>query len=143
MSYSSSAVYEINYHIVWCTKYRKQDMNDELKQFLDDQIRTIADSKDWLLLEIEVMPEHIHLFITAPLIIAPTDIVKIIKGVTAKRVFEKFPELRKKELWGNHLWSPSYYIGTHGNVSAETIKKYIDGSFNKGRNSSTCFIYSK
>lgn len=143
MSYSSSAVYEINYHIVLCTKYRKQIMNDELKQFHDDQIRTIADSKDWLLLELEVMPEHIHLFITAPPFIAPTDIVKIIKGVTAKRVFEKFPELRKKEFWGNHLWSPSYYIGTHGNASAETIKKYIDGSFNKGRNSSACFIYSK
>lgn len=137
MSYSSSAVYEINYHIVWCTKYRKQVMNDELKEFLDDQIRTIADSKEWEILELEVMPEHIHLFISAPPFISPTDIVKIMKGVTAKRVFQKFPELRKKEFWGNHLWSPSYYVGTHGQVSAETIKKYIDGSSNRGRNSST------
>ncbi|MCS3923770.1 IS200/IS605 family transposase [Methanosalsum natronophilum] len=137
MSYSSSAVYEINYHIVWCTKYRKQVMNDELKQFLDDQIRTIADSKEWEILELEVMPAHIHLFISAPPFIAPTDIVKIIKGVTAKRTFQKFPELRKKEFLGNHLWSPSYYIGSHGQVSAETIKKYIDGSSNRGRNSST------
>ena len=112
-------------------------MNDELEQFLDGQIRTIADSKEWKILELEVMPEHIHLFISAPPSIAPTDIVKIMKGVTAKRVFQKFPELRKKEFIGNHLWSSSYYIGTHGQVSAETIKKYIDGSSNRGRNSST------
>jgi len=97
MSYSSSAVYEINYHIVWCTKYRKQVMNDELKEFLDDQIRTIADSKEWEILELEVMPEHIHLFISAPPFMSPTDIVKIMKGVTTKRVFQKFPELRKKK----------------------------------------------
>jgi putative transposase len=83
------------------------------------------------------MPEYIHLFITAPPFIAPTDIVKIMKGVTTKRIFQKFPELRKKEFLGKHLWSPSYYIGTHGQVSAETIQKYIDGNNNRGCNLST------
>lgn len=137
MTYSSSAVYEINYHIVWCTKYRNQVITDEVKQFMDDQIRTIADSKEWTVIELEVMPEHIHLFLSAPPFVAPTDIVKVMKGVTAKRVFEKFPQLRRRKFWGNHVWSPSYYIGTHGNVSAETIKKYIEGTSNRGRNSST------
>lgn len=137
MTYSSSAVYEINYHIVWCTKYRNQVMTDEVKQFMDDQIRTIADSKEWTVIELEVMTEHIHLFLSAPPFVAPTDIVKVMKGVTAKRVFEKFPQLRRRKFWGNHMWSPSYYIGTHGNVSAETIKKYIEGTSNRGRNSST------
>lgn len=137
MTYSSSAVYEINYHIVWCTKYRNQVMTDEVKQFMDDQIRTIADSKEWTVIELEVMPEHIHLFLSAPPFVAPTDIVKVMKGVTAKRVFEKFPQLRRRKFWGTHMWSPSYYIGTHGNVSAETIKKYIEGTSNRGRNSST------
>lgn len=115
-------------------------MTDEVKQFMDDQIRTIADSKEWTVIELEVMSEHIHLFLSAPPFVAPTDIVKVMKGVTAKRVFEKFPQLRRRKFWGNHMWSPSYYIGTHGNVSAETIQKYIDGSSNRGRNSSTCFI---
>lgn len=137
MTYSSSAVYEINYHIVWCTKYRHQVMTDEVKQFMDDQIRTIADSKEWTVIELEVMPEHIHLFLSAPPFVAPTDIVKVMKGVTAKRVFEKFPQLRRRKFWGDHMWSPSYYIGTHGNVSAETIKKYIDGTSNRRSNSST------
>ena len=126
MTYSSSAVYEISYHIVWCIKHRKHLITDELKEFLDDQIRTIAESKEWSIIELEVMPEHIHVFISTPPFIAPTDIVKVLKGVTAKRVFEKFPKLRKKEFFGNHLWSPSYYVGTHGDVSAEKIKKYIE-----------------
>ena len=139
MGPTSSAVYEINYHIVWCTKYRKQVLTGELKQFLDDQLRTIADSKEWEVIELEVMPEHIHMFISAPPFIAPTDIVKILKGVSAKRTFEKFPYLRNQKFWGNKLWSPSYYVGTAGKESAETIKQYIDGTKNRKsvRNSST------
>jgi putative transposase len=106
-------------------------MSDELKQFLDDQIRTIAESKEWVIIELEVMSEHIHVFIS------PADIVKVLKRVTSKRVFEKFPKSRKKKFWGNHLWSPSYYVGTHGQVSAETIKKYMGGTSNRRLNSST------
>ena len=53
------------------------------------------------------------------------DAIKILKGSTARKLFVKFPEL-KKQLWGGHLWSPSYYVGTAGNVSSETIQKYIE-----------------
>jgi len=138
MGRTSSAVYEINYPIVWCPKYRKPVLVGEVKEFLEDQIKTIAEAKGWEVIELEVMPDHIHLFISAPPFEAPTNIVKILKGVTAKRLFEKFPELRKKEFWGGHIWSPSYYVGTAGHVSAETIKKYIEGVKNRrSRNSST------
>ena len=134
MGRTSSAVYEINYHIVWCPKYRKPALIGEVKKFLEDQIKTIAETKDWGIIELEVMPDHIHLFISAPPFEAPTNIVKILKGVTAKRLFEKFPELKEKEFWEGHVWSPSYYIGTAGHISAETIKKYIEGVKNRGRN---------
>lgn len=96
-------------------------------------IYTIADTKDWNVHALEVMPDHIHIFISAPPFQAPTDIVKILKGVTARQLFIEFPELKKK-LWKGSIWSPSYYVGTAGAVSAETIKKYIEGQ--KG-NSST------
>jgi len=137
MGRTSSAVYEINYHIVWCPKYRKPVLVGKVKEFLEEQIKTIAETKGWKIIELEVMPDHIHLFISTPPFEAPTNIVKILKGVTAKRLLEKFPELRKKEFWGGHLWSPSYYVGTAGHVSAETIKKYIEGVKNRVRNSST------
>ncbi|MHA1409142.1 MAG: IS200/IS605 family transposase [Candidatus Odinarchaeia archaeon] len=134
MGRTSSAVYEINYHIVWCPKYRKTVLVGEVKKFLEDQIKTIAETKGWGIIELEVMPDHIHLFISTPPFEAPTNIVKILKGVTAKRLFEKFPELREKKIWEGHVWSPSYYIGTAGHISAETIKKYIKGVKKRGRN---------
>lgn len=70
------------------------------------------------------MPDHIHLFISAHPKESPTGIVKILKGVTGLRLFKKHPEL-KSECWGGHIWSPSYYVGTAGTVSAETIRNYI------------------
>ncbi len=137
----SSAAYEINYHIVWCPKYRKPVLVGKVKEFLGDQIKTVAETKGWKVIELEVMPDHIHLFISAPPFEASINMVKILKYVTVKRLFEKFPELREKEFWKGHLWSPSYYVGTVGHVSAETIKKYIEGVKSRGRNrnSSTAF----
>jgi putative transposase len=125
MGKTSSAVYNINYHIVWCPKYRKEILTGKVKEFLEDQIQTIAETRGWEILELQVMPDHIHLFITAPPLDAPTNIVKVLKGVTGLRLFKKYPEL-KEEYWGGHIWSSSYYVGTAGHVSAETIRKYIE-----------------
>ena len=71
------------------------------------------------------MPNHIHLFISAPPFDAPTNMVKILKGVTGLRLFKKYPEL-KEGCFGGHIWSPSYYVGTAGDVSAEVIRKYVE-----------------
>lgn len=125
MGMTSSAVYNINYHIVWCPKYRKEVLIGDIKAFLEEQLETIAATKEWGILELQVMPDHIHLFISAPPSDSPTGIVKVLKGVTALRLFKKHPEL-KKEYWNGHLWSPSYYVGTAGHVSAETIQRYIE-----------------
>lgn len=134
MGRTSSAVYNINYHIVWCPKYRKKIFNEgKINEFLEDQIRTISQTKNWEIKELRVMADHLHLFISAPPFIAPTDIVKILKGVTAKRLFQKFPKLREK-LWKGSVWSPSYYVGTAGHVSEKTIEQYIK---NQKSNSST------
>jgi len=132
----SSAVYNINYHIVWCPKYRKPILKNDVKGFVEEQLKTIAETKGWKIEELEVMADHIHLFISAPPFESPTAIVKIVKGVTAKRIFDRFPHLKKIFRRGS-IWSPSYYVGTAGHVSAETIKKYIAGVKNRSRNSST------
>jgi len=125
MGKTSSAIYNINYHLVWCPKYRKPILETpEVKQFLEEQIHTIATTKGFEVLALEVMPDHLHLFVSAPPFDSPTEIIKVFKGVTALRLFKKFPELRNK-FWKGKLWSPSYYVGTAGHVSAETIQKYI------------------
>jgi len=135
MGRTSSAVYNINY-IVRCPKYGKPILKGDGKEFVEEQLRTIAEAKGWEIEELEVMPDHIHLFIPAPPFESPTAIVEVVKGVTAKRIFDKFPHLRKVFRRGS-VWSPSYYVGTAGHVSAETIKKYIAGVKNRDRNSST------
>ncbi len=126
MGRKSSAVYNLNYHFIWCPKYRKPILEEPgLKEFLEDQIQTIAATKEWEILALEIMPDHIHLFLSTTPFDSPTSMVKVLKGVTALRLFKTFPELRNK-YWKGKLWSPSYYVGTAGQVSAETIQKYIE-----------------
>ncbi|MEX2192983.1 MAG: IS200/IS605 family transposase [Nitrosarchaeum sp.] len=68
----SSAVYNINYHLVWCPKYRKKILIGNLKEFLDSEIQEIADTMNWKILEMRVMPDHIHLFVSCDPLTSPT-----------------------------------------------------------------------
>ena len=124
---SSSSVYEIYYHIVFCPKYRKPILTKEIKNWLKKAIPIICETKEWKVYELEVMPNHVHVFISAPPKDSPTGIVKVIKGVTGLRLFKDFPNL-KKEYWGGHLWSKGYFIGTVGNVTKDAIRKYIQSN---------------
>lgn len=97
----------------------------KLNGLLRQSVRNICQERQWSVLSLEVQPDHIHLFVSIPPATSVADAIKILKGSTARKLFVKFPEL-KKQLWGGHLWSPSYYVGTAGNVSSETIQKYIE-----------------
>jgi putative transposase len=125
--YKRNSVYQIAYHVIWCAKYRKQILIDEIARYTNELIDNICKENDWLVIAIEIQPDHIHLFLTIPPAIAVATAIKILKGTIARKLFLGFPRL-KKELWGGHLWSPSYYVGTAGNVSAETIQRYIERS---------------
>ncbi len=116
-----NAVYEINYHLVWSTKYRKGVLVPPIDAELREILARSAEEHGYELLGLEVMPDHVHIFLSAP----PAVIAKVLKGASARRLFMAFPHL-KRELWGGHLWNPSYYVGTAGYVSAETIKRYIE-----------------
>jgi len=120
----SSATCEIKYHIIWCTKYRKEILKGEVGEYFKNIISVICESKNWKIIEQEIMPDHIHIFISAPPYDAPTNIVRVLKGVSARQMYKRFSDL-KYDLRKGHIWSPSYYVGTAGNMSAETIKKYI------------------
>lgn len=111
--------------MVWSTKYRKKVLTDEIGELLKELHEQIAKDKGVVLREQEIMPDHVHLFITAHPKFSPSQIVKIFKGMTAKSLFEKFPELRNQMREG-HLWNPSYYCGTMGNVTKDVVLKYIE-----------------
>ncbi len=123
--YDRNCVYQTGYHVVWCPKYRKSILTASIADETKRLIESICLERDWQVLALEVQPDHIHLFVSMPPSVAVADAMKILKGSTARKLFVKFPEL-KKQLWGGHLWSPSYYVGTAGNVSSETIQKYIE-----------------
>ena len=120
-----NCVYKIAYHVIWCPKYRKQVLTGKIAEAVRGGIISICEERRWVILALEVQPDHIHLFVTIPPSLAVADAVKVLKGTTARRLFATFPEL-KKQLYGGHLWSPSYYVGTAGDVSAETIRHYIE-----------------
>ena len=103
----------------------KSFLKGEIAKALRLAITAICIEREWPILTLEIQPDHIHLFVTIPPSQAVADAVKILKGSTARKLFVAFPAL-KDQLYGGHLWSPSYYVGTAGNVSAETIRHYIE-----------------
>lgn len=119
------ATYFTNYHMVWIPKYRRKILTGNVALAVEESLQTVAQEKEWEIIALEVMPDHVHLFVSAPPKYAPAEIVKAFKGWSARRVLMAFPNLAQKTGRGT-LWAPSYYVGTAGNVSAETIWHYIE-----------------
>jgi len=128
-----NCVYQTAYRMVFCPKYRKAILTGAVVETLNGLLEQICQERNWTILSKELQPDHVHLFVSLPPAIAVADAVKILKGVTARRLFQQIPVL-KRHLWNGHLWSPSYSVGTAGNVSAETIRRYIERTeHSKGR----------
>lgn len=119
--------YLLNLHIVWIPKYRRAilaDHQDEMKRIL----YSVAESKQWEILAVEVMPDHIHLFVSVPPTAAPSEVVKAFKGQSGRKFLMNHPEFTDQR-YDNSLWAPSYFVASAGDVSSETIRAYIDGQY--------------
>lgn len=122
---TGNAVYLTWYHFVWSVKYRRKVLVDEVATTTKEVLLTLCEKQGYEVRAIEIMPDHVHLFISVEPKVPLTEVAKAIKGGSARMIFTKHPELRNK-LWKGHLWNPSYFVGTAGNVSAETIQRYIE-----------------
>lgn len=112
--------------MVFSTKYRKRVLSEEIESAFKTILSEIALDKEFIVHECEVgEKDHIHLFVSAHPKLAPAYIVKMIKGIGARKLFMQFPDL-KNGLWNGHLWNPSYYIETIGSISEDAIRKYIE-----------------
>lgn len=114
--------YNINYHFVWIPKYRRKILTGDVAKLIEDLFFKIAKDHKIEIKSLSIQPDHIHLFVSAPPRYAPSEIVNIFKGISARKLLEKFSSLRTK----HGLWARTYYVGTAGAVSEETIRRYIE-----------------
>ena len=125
-------VYGIQYHIVWCVKYRKNLLKGRLESRLKEILISQSNNHGFNIVEMEADIDHIHMLIEcSPQHYIP-DIMKALKGNSARFLFKEFPEI-KKQLWGGHLWNPSYFICTVSDKTEEQIKTYIQEQQTKPR----------
>jgi putative transposase len=117
-------VYSIQYHLVWCVKYRHDVLVDRMEFDTKLIIQDIADKHEIKIVDMETDKDHIHVLIECKPQHYIPNIVKAFKGVSARRLFKLHPELRKR-LWGGHLWNPSYFIATISENTEEQIRRYI------------------
>lgn len=121
-----TCVYNINYHFVWSVKYRRKVLSEEVEAYMRELIYQIAEDKGFTVDEFETgTMDHVHLFVTAPPKLSPSLLVQYLKGITGRKIMERYPDL-KKQLWNGELWNHSYFVETVGDVSAETVRCYIE-----------------
>lgn len=130
LTYGRGYVYSLQYHIVWCTKYRKAVLKDGIDAECKAMLQEIARQYAFDILAMEVMPDHIHLLLDCRPQFRISDMVKIMKGNLARRLFLDHPEL-KRSLWGGHLWNPSYCAVTVSDRSYEQVRSYMEGQKTK------------
>ena len=130
LSYGRGYVYSLQYHLVWCTKYRKKVLKNGIDTECKEMLQNLAEEYKFQILAMEVMPDHIHLLVDCKPQFYISDMIKIMKGNLARQMFLAHPEL-KKELWGGHLWNPSYCAITVSDRSRDQVLAYIEGQKEK------------
>lgn len=125
---SNKAVYNVSYHIIWCPKYRRKVLTGQVETRLKELLFCKAKELGITIAEIEVMPDHVYLFVKASPVEAPHYIVQQFKGYTSRILRKEFPKLKSRL---PTLWTRSYYLETIGHISEEAVKKYIEDQKNK------------
>jgi putative transposase len=122
---TSHAVYDTRYRLVWAPKYRKWILRGDLRDFVEECFKEIAQLNEFEIEALEVAEDHVHIFLGFPPRYSISQVVQRLKGNSARRIFQVFPEV-KKELWGGEFWEDGYFARTVGDkVTKNIIKKYI------------------
>jgi len=121
-----TCAFQANYHLICATKYRRKVLVGSVEVRLEEVLKMIADQCGYRLLTARVHNgDHVHLFVSAPPTVSIPEIARVFKCVSAKLLFEEFPEIKEK-LWGGHLWSEGYAVRTAGVVTSAKIEEYIN-----------------
>jgi putative transposase len=123
--HSSHSIFDLKYHVVFCTKYRYRVLTGQVGERTRELIREVCRANYVDIVSGSMSPDHVHLLLSMPPSIALSKLVQYIKGKSSRKLLMEFEHL-KKRYWGQHLWARGYFAVTVGNVNAEDIQKYIE-----------------
>lgn len=127
MSYrkTSHSVYDLKYHLVWITKYRKPVLRGAVGQRVRELVRQSCAQLDVQILSGAVQPDHVHLLVSVPPHLSVSELMQRIKGRSSRKILQEYSEMNR-EFWGRHFWARGYFAASSGNVTDEVIKQYIE-----------------
>ncbi|WP_071880198.1 IS200/IS605 family transposase [Geobacillus vulcani] len=120
----------MNDHFGFCPRYRRKVLVGRVEERFKQLVEEIGQENDWVILAMEVMPDHGHLFLNCLPSDSPSDMMARVKGVTSRRLRQEFKHLSHLP----SLWTRSFFVSTAGNVSSETIKRYVESQKKRGVN---------
>lgn len=125
MKYESNNTwtYSCKYHIIWCPKYRRKVLTNGIDTRLKELLNNWQKELDYQIIEQEIMPDHVHLLLQTTPDVPILNLVKTLKGRTARILRKEFPQLKSRL---PNLWTRSKFIATVGTVSLEVVKQYIE-----------------
>ena len=123
---ASHCRYLTQYHIIWCPRFRFSVLKDGADETLKMILQEICDQYQYRIKALEVMPDHVHIFVDCPQTAAPCDIARTLKSISAVKLFRAYPSLKRFYARCGALWSSGYFISTVGHISESTVKKYIE-----------------
>ena len=124
---NNNVVYRCTYHVVWCPKYRRRVIGGRLEDRLKQIIRDVCDERDAHIVELETMPDHVHLLVTVDPQFGIHRLVKQIKGRSSRVLRAEFPALKSRL---PTLWTNSYFVATVGGATLEVVKRYVENQKN-------------
>ena len=130
-THSTHCVYNIDFHLIWCTKYKKKLIYGKVEHTLNRLVRYKCNSLGITVGAMEVMPDHIHVFVHSRQVLNPSHIVQQLKGFTSHRLRQLFPSLQERR-GASALWSKSYFCESVGHISQDTVQRYIANQKHKG-----------
>lgn len=124
MQYRSTrkAVFSVNYQVIWCPKYRRDVLRGPIQMRLKQIIGEVVAEFGGIVIEVETMPDHVHLLVELPPRVAVSELVQILKGRSSRRLRQEFPHLARMTC----LWSPSGFVCTVGGAPLEVVRRDVE-----------------
>lgn len=125
---SSTAIFNLSYHLIWCPKYRRPVLTEDVQLRMRELLQEKALELGIEIVEANILPDHVHLFVKTKPIHSPQFVVGQLKGYTSRMLRQEFPKLKSRL---PTLWTRSYYIDSVGKLNEHTIRKYVQDQKNK------------